>query len=315
MNSFTSFDGMRIAYHDEGTGPVVILLHGFGLDGLGNFGHFDHSRPMLERTISLFREEMGFAPPMPAPPLEGSLGLIARLLVAGARVIVPDMRGFGTSDKPHRTEAYTNSAMARDVAVLVDHLSLEAVDVLGFSMGAVTATKLLALGLPQVKSAILAGVADYILEGVAMELPENWPIPEHLPKPLTMRAHAEEGANVLDRNEIVRGDLMSAQVIMVRATGADPKVLAAVLRGAMAEQVPREALRKVETPVLLLNGTADIANQATRQILEALPNGRSAACEGDHGSTPFQPSFQQAVSNFFEEQWRARGVQVGGPVD
>jgi pimeloyl-ACP methyl ester carboxylesterase len=83
MKSFTSFDGTRIAYHDEGTGPAVVLLHGFGLDGLGNFGHFDRSRPMLERTLSLFREEMGFAPPMPDPPVEGRPGLIGRLLAAG----------------------------------------------------------------------------------------------------------------------------------------------------------------------------------------------------------------------------------------
>ena len=27
MNTFTSFDGIQIAYHDEGEGPAVILLH------------------------------------------------------------------------------------------------------------------------------------------------------------------------------------------------------------------------------------------------------------------------------------------------
>src|SRR5215217_3630981 len=139
MNSFASFDGIRIVYHDEGAGPVVILFHGFGLDGLGNFGHFDRSRPVFEKTLSLFQEEMGFAPPIPDPPLEGRLGLSARLLAAGARVVVPDMRGFGASDKPHVASAYANSAMARDVAALIDHLDLDAVDVLGFSMGAVTA--------------------------------------------------------------------------------------------------------------------------------------------------------------------------------
>jgi pimeloyl-ACP methyl ester carboxylesterase len=83
MNSFVSFDGTRIAYHDEGAGPAVVLLHGSGLDGLGNFGYFDLLRPMLERSISLFREEMGLAPPMPEPPVEGRPGLIARLLGAG----------------------------------------------------------------------------------------------------------------------------------------------------------------------------------------------------------------------------------------
>src|SRR5215216_2281280 len=142
MNSLVSFDGTRIAYHDEGTGPAVILLHGFGLNGLQNFGHFDLSRTMLERTISMFREEMGFAPAMPGPPIEGRCGLIARLLEAGARVIVPDMRGFGASDKPQAEEAYADSAMARDVATLIDRLELPAFDVVGFSMGSVTTAKL-----------------------------------------------------------------------------------------------------------------------------------------------------------------------------
>jgi pimeloyl-ACP methyl ester carboxylesterase len=136
---------------------------------------------MLERTISVFRGEMGFAPPMPEPPAEGKTGLIARLLGAGARVLVPDMRGFGASGKPHDAAAYADSAMARDAAALIEHLGLGTVDVLGFSMGALTAAKLLALGDRRVRSAVLAGVGDYILEGEAMDLPENWPMPEHLP--------------------------------------------------------------------------------------------------------------------------------------
>src|SRR2546423_15682289 len=49
MNTFTSFDGVRIAYHDEGEGPAVILLHGFGVDGLGQFGDFDRILPLLEK--------------------------------------------------------------------------------------------------------------------------------------------------------------------------------------------------------------------------------------------------------------------------
>ena len=82
----------------------------------------------------------------------------------------------------------------------------------------------------------------------------------------------------------------------------------------MAEQVPPETLCELEMPVLVLNGTADVANQTNERLLEALPKGRCASCDGDHGSTPFQPSFQQVVSDFLEEQWRARGAQVGGTV-
>ena len=50
MNSFASFDGIRIASHDEGEGPAVILLHGFGVDGLGQFGEFERILPILSVT-------------------------------------------------------------------------------------------------------------------------------------------------------------------------------------------------------------------------------------------------------------------------
>jgi pimeloyl-ACP methyl ester carboxylesterase len=76
---------------------------------------------------------------------------------------------------------------------------------------------------------------------------------------------------------------------------------------------PPEALRAVKVPVLVLNGRADFANQSIGRLLEVLPHARSAACDGDHHSTPWDPSFQQAVVDFFEEQWRARGSQFSGP--
>ena len=143
-------------------------------------------------------------------------------------MIVPDMRGFGNSDQPADPASYADAAMARDVAALIEHLGLESVDVCGFSMGSLTAAKLLALGPAAVRSAVLAGVGDDILEGEVMDLPQQWPLPEHLPRPLTLRAHAEEGTRLLDRGEVERDNLLAAQVIVARATGADPRVLAAV---------------------------------------------------------------------------------------
>jgi pimeloyl-ACP methyl ester carboxylesterase len=306
MNTFTSFDGTRIAYHDTGTGPTVILLHGYGLNALTNYGHFDLSRALIEKNLAMFKEKFGVAPPMPNPPAGGQPGLIARLLEAGARVIAPDLRGFGDSDKPHQTVAYADSAMARDVIALARHLKIEAFDVLGFSMGALTAAKLLTLRPPELKSAVLAGISEFILDGSILEFPKSFPIPDDLPKPLTNRVWAEEGARILDGGEVVPGHLASAHVVMAKATGLDTKALAGVLRGAIAEGVPADALKKVTIPVLILNGKADIANQKTDGLLQAIPDARTADCEGDHYSTPFQPSFQQAALTFFQEQWRAR---------
>src|SRR5215831_10374660 len=206
-NRFRSFDGIQIAYHDQGEGPAVILLHGFGVGGLDQFGSFERILPLLERRQEMFREVFGGAPPPPNPPLEGRPGLVQALLGAGARTILPDMRGFGASDKPAETSAYGDSAMARDVIALIEHLRLDAVDVIGFSMGSGTAARLLMLRPPQVKSAILAGIGDYAIEGNVLEFPQNWPVPDYVPRPLTARVWAEEGARILEQGEFVPGHL------------------------------------------------------------------------------------------------------------
>jgi pimeloyl-ACP methyl ester carboxylesterase len=103
VQTFTSFDGLHIAYHDEGQGPTVMLLHGFGVDALGQFGDFERIRPRLEKRQQMFREVFGGALPLPNPPAEGRPGLAHALRAAGARTILPDMRGFGDSDKPRET--------------------------------------------------------------------------------------------------------------------------------------------------------------------------------------------------------------------
>jgi pimeloyl-ACP methyl ester carboxylesterase len=306
MNTFTSFDGIRIAYHDEGEGPAVILLHGFGVDGLAPFGDFDRILPILEKRQEMFQEVFGGGPPLPNPPLDGRPGVVRALLAAGARTILPDMRGFGASDKPREKAAYEDSALARDVIALIDHLHLDAVDVIGFSMGAGTAARLLMLRPPQVKSAILAGVGDYALEDGVLEFPKDWPVPDSVPRPITRRVWAEEGARILEQGEIVPGHLASASLIAARVTGADPKVLAAVIRGAVAPTWPAEALRKIDIPVLILNGKADVANQKIAGLLKAIPTASAVECEGDHHSTPYQPTFQQLVVEFLERQWRQR---------
>jgi pimeloyl-ACP methyl ester carboxylesterase len=306
MNTFISFDGVRIAYHDEGEGPTVILLHGFGVDGLGQFGDFERIRPILEKRQEMFQEVFGGAPPLTNPPLEGRPGLVQALQAAGARTIVPDMRGFGASDKPREKTAYAESALARDVIALIDHLRLDAVDVIGFSMGAGTTARLLMLRPPQVKSAILVGVGDYALEDGVLEFPKDWPVPDSVPRPITRRVWAEEGAKILEQGEIVPGHLASAALMAARVTGADPKVLAAVIRGAVVPTWPTEELRKIEVPVLILNGKADAANQKIDRLLQEIPTACSAQCDGDHHSTPYQPTFQQAVVQFFEGQWRLR---------
>lgn len=90
-------NGFTMAYDDVGSGPAVVLIHGFPL------------------CRHMWRQQ-------------------AKALVeAGYRAVLPDLRGFGeseTSDGP-----YAMSVFADDIIALLDHLGIEKAAVAGMSMG------------------------------------------------------------------------------------------------------------------------------------------------------------------------------------
>jgi pimeloyl-ACP methyl ester carboxylesterase len=110
--STTTVNGLRFFFVDEGHGTPVILLHGF------------------PDTSFLWRHQ------------------IPALTSAGFRVIAPDLRGRGQSDKPERVEDYRLSVIMKDVAGIMDVLSIERAHVVGHDWGAPVAWFLAAL-MPQ----------------------------------------------------------------------------------------------------------------------------------------------------------------------
>ena len=109
MPDFESFDGLRLSYLDDGDGRVVVLLHGFAAD----------------TNVNYVRS-----------------GILDLLLDEGYRVVTLDARGHGLSSKPTDPEAYADDAMKRDVVALFDHLGLDDVLLVGYSMGAHLALRL-----------------------------------------------------------------------------------------------------------------------------------------------------------------------------
>jgi pimeloyl-ACP methyl ester carboxylesterase len=97
-------------YHvvEAGSGPPVLLLHGFP----------DNWR--------LWRHQLD------------------ALVPAGRRVIAPDLLGFGESDRPAETERYAMSLLARDVLALLDASEVERCAVVGHDWGAALAWALAA---------------------------------------------------------------------------------------------------------------------------------------------------------------------------
>ena len=89
-------NGTKIYVRAGGTGPAVVLLHGFGDSG-----------------------------DMWAP--------IAAKLVRDHTVIVPDLRGMGLSDHPD--SGYTKKNQAVDVAGVLDHLKVDKADLVTHDIG------------------------------------------------------------------------------------------------------------------------------------------------------------------------------------
>lgn len=89
--------GQRIAYLDHGTGPVIVLIHGFG----GSMWQWEHQQAALERQF---------------------------------RVLTPDLPGSGLSDKPDI--AYRPDEMLQFLAGFLDALGIPQASLVGNSMGA-----------------------------------------------------------------------------------------------------------------------------------------------------------------------------------
>jgi len=127
MSDFESFDGLRLFYQDEGDGRTVVLLHGFAAD----------------TNVNYVRS-----------------GILDLLLDEGYRVVTLDARGPGLSSKPTDSEAYADDAMKRDVVALFDHLGLDDVLLVGYSMGAHLALRL-APDEARITAVVLLGIGEH----------------------------------------------------------------------------------------------------------------------------------------------------------
>ena len=96
---YATIDGVRLHYLDEGQGPPIWLMHG------------NTSWSYLYRKM--------------IPPL----------VRAGYRCFVPDLMGFGLSDKPEDESVYSLQRHVSQMTQLIEHLGLRDLTVLGQDWG------------------------------------------------------------------------------------------------------------------------------------------------------------------------------------
>ena len=126
VHRFRSFDGAELAWRELGDAQArpVVLIHGYFSDALTNWVRYGHA---------------------------------AEIAARGFRVIMPDLRAHGVSEKPHDPNAYPPDVLTEDAFALFRELNLTDFDLGGYSLGGRTVVRMLVRG-AKPRRAIVSGM-------------------------------------------------------------------------------------------------------------------------------------------------------------
>jgi non-heme chloroperoxidase len=230
---------IRIYYEDHGSGPPVVLVHGYALSGR-----------------SWEKQE-------------------AALLAAGHRVITYDRRGFGASSRP--SIGYNFDTLANDLHVLLSSLDLHAVVLAGFAMGTGEVARHLAVhGSARVKAAVLvAPLLPFLVktpdnpDGIDRSVLDDITARIAADRPAAMKDFMDRSYNV----DLLDGSRVSDQAWQNSFYVAISASAHAALRCVTACQEDfRRDLAAISIPVLVIHGDQDrvLPYEATSRRLPAL---------------------------------------------
>jgi pimeloyl-ACP methyl ester carboxylesterase len=257
--------GVQLAHLDAGSGPPVVLLHGYPFDR------------------SMWREQIDF------------------LSAHGYRVIAPDLPGFGGSFNEASRTITTMPDMAHDVAALMDNLGIVDATICGLSMGGYVAFEFVHLFPERARALVLAGTrapADNEQEKQARAQQAEQMLAQGmgdiadatLPKLLAPRTLAEKPAIAARVREMI--------------LRADPKGAAAAQRGMAARRDYSANLPDINVPVLIIVGRQDpIRPVADAEFMHrGLNNSRLEIIEeAAHMTNLEQPQvFDHALTSFLQ---------------
>ncbi|MDP5062745.1 MAG: alpha/beta hydrolase [Maribacter sp.] len=237
---FESFDGVQIAYTDEGSGDVVFLLHGF-----------INSRKSWNKTA-----------------------LKKDLIAAGYRVIIPDLRGNGDSDKPQKEEAYQNNAEVKDLVLLMNHLNIEMYKAIGYSRGSIVLAKLLTED-NRIEKAVLGGMGIDFTNA-------DWDRRIMFAKAFDGEIN-EETKGAVDYAKSIHADLRSLH-----------------LQQKYQPVTSISDLNKITINVLIICGDQDTDNGNSQELSDAFKNGILKIVPGDHNGTYKTVEFSFAALQFLD---------------
>ena len=239
-------NGTEIAYLDEGTGDPILLIHGFASNATVNW----------------------------VDP-----GWVRHLTRQGRRVVAIDNRGHGASAKIYDSSGYSAPMMAEDARCLLDHLSIQRADVMGYSMGSRIAAFLAIAHPSRVRSLIFGGLGGNMVRPMA----GTGPI-----------------ANALEAPSIDAVTNATARTFraFAESTHSDLRALAACIRSSR-EPLTAEALTGIACPVLVAVGSDDVIGGPAADLARIIPGAEAFVIEGrDHMKAVGDRSYKDAVTAF-----------------
>ena len=265
-DQFFDSAGVRIRYIEQGSGPAIVLMHGY--------------------TGTADRHFVA----------NGVLTNLAK----DHRVIAMDLRGHGKSGKPHEPSAY-GEQMAGDVVRLLDHLEIQRAHVLGYSLGAMIAGRLAVLRperlitVSYIASLPLRTTDTYMEKFAAdsvRELEGDTPF-----KSLMINLQAP-GARPPSDQEVKNA---VAPLVAVN----DVKALAALWRGYKSMAISAEQLRAVKVPSMVIVGSEDLSSAGVPDLNQTQPHIRTLVVKGaQHGGPEGvmrRPEFMTTLREFLAQ--------------
>jgi pimeloyl-ACP methyl ester carboxylesterase len=263
-----AWEDRRLAYETYGAGDrLVVLLHGLLMDTRLNRG-------------------------------------VARALAArGQRVVLLDLLGHGSSDKPKHAAEYRVDVYAKQVKALLDHLGAERAVVGGVSLGANVSLHFAAhhpervqgllVEMPVLERAVPAAALTFVPALLAV----------HYAMPL---ARAVSG--LARRFERGRNDLVGG---LLAPLASPPEVTAAVLHGILVgPTVPTvDERRGIEAPALVLGHPADLIHPFSDAdaLARQLPHSRLVQAHSIVELRLRPRRLLDAIEAFLVDVWGRRG--------
>jgi pimeloyl-ACP methyl ester carboxylesterase len=249
ISRFAGHDGAQLAYRETGSGRPLILLHGYM--GTGS--------DWLDR------------------------GPADALAAQGFRLVLPDLRGHGSSAGSGDALAYPRDVLADDGLALIEHLGLGPgqYDLGGYSLGGRIVVRMLARG-AQPGRAVVAGQGLAKVSG-----PQGGGE--------TQRALAA----VVDGVALDPGSTAAKIAQWVAQIGVDPRAMLHAF-GSLVP-TPEDVLRRITVPTLVVIGDQDERSDAD-ELAALLAAGRYARVPGDHGDAFAAPELGVAMKSFLTDQ-------------